>query len=171
VISCIVHHDGFRRSYMSSADSSYYLSTSILHWKQNNKISMLLYRPCLCGHCCCTVHVYVVIAIVPSMFMWSLLLYRPCLCCHCYCTVHVYVVIAIVPSMFMWSLLLYRPCLCGHSYCTVHVYVVIHYCDRVWSFWVEATLCSSQLSIRSHWQLQVIATLVLFFPAFRIYLL
>ena len=82
MISCIVHHDGFRRSYMSSADSSYYFSTSILHWKQNNKISMLLYRPCLCCHCYCTVHVDVVIAIVPSMFMWSLLLYRPCLCYH-----------------------------------------------------------------------------------------
>jgi hypothetical protein len=47
-------------------------------------LSLLLYRPCLCCHCYCTVHVYVVIAIVPSMFMWSLLLYRPCLCCHCY---------------------------------------------------------------------------------------
>jgi hypothetical protein len=26
-------------------------------------------------------------------------------------------------------------------YCTVHVYVVIHFCDSMWSFWVEANLC------------------------------
>ena len=32
--------------------------------------------------------------------------------------------------------LIHWPC-----YCTVHVYVVINFCDSIWSFWVEASLC------------------------------
>jgi len=27
------------------------------------------------------------------------------------------------------------------SYCTVHAYVVFHFCDSMWSLWVEANLC------------------------------
>jgi hypothetical protein len=34
------------------------------------------------------------------------------------------------------TMIIHWPC-----YCTVHVYVVIHFCDGVWSFWVEANLC------------------------------
>ena len=29
-----------------------------------------------------------------------------------------------------------------HCYCTVHIYVVIHFCDSMWSFWVETNICS-----------------------------
>ena len=26
-------------------------------------------------------------------------------------------------------------------YCTVYIYVVIHFCDSMWSFWVQGNLC------------------------------
>ena len=34
-----------------------------------------------------------------------------------------------------------------HCYCTVHIYVVIHFCDSMWSFWVEANPFASLVYI------------------------
>ena len=43
----------------------------------------------------------------------------------------------VVPSKVSQLLTTGIHCPC----CTLHIYVVIHWCDSVWSFWVNANLC------------------------------
>ena len=67
----------------------------------------------------------------------------PCYCssqlnmtihCPCYCSSQ-------LNMTFHW------PC-----YCNVHIFVVIHFCDSVWSFWLEANLCRYLIVyVYHHW--------------------
>jgi hypothetical protein len=41
------------------------------------------------------------------------------------------------PNSSKLTMSIHWPCKC-----TVHVYIVILFCDSMWSFWVEANLCS-----------------------------
>jgi len=42
-----------------------------------------------------------------------------------------------LPSRYCSQLTIYEHSLTLLRYCTVHFYVVLHFCDSVWSFWVE----------------------------------